>query len=65
MHTCKGVLRTQMSDLLGSHIIKSCIEDDIHLNPSMTPKETIRKFKDNYGFDITYHVTYKAEELVK
>lgn len=65
VYTCKVVLRTQSNALVGSYIVKSCIEDDVRLNPSMTPKEIIQNFKDNYGFDITYIVAYKAKELAK
>jgi hypothetical protein len=65
VHTCKGVLRTQKSSLLGSQVVTSCIENDVRLNPSITAKEIMRKFKDNYGFDITYKVAYKAKELAK
>jgi hypothetical protein len=65
VHICKGVLRTQTSSLLGSSVVKTCIENDVRLNPSIIPKEIIRNFKDNYGFDITYKVAYKAKELAK
>ena len=65
VHTCKGVLRTQTSSLLRSSVVKTCIENDVRLNPSITPKEIIRNFKDNYGFDITYKVAYKAKDLAK
>ncbi|XP_024195884.1 uncharacterized protein LOC112199051 [Rosa chinensis] len=65
VHSCKGVLRKQKHELLGSKIVKTCIEEDISYNLSLKSREIISKFKLAYGFDISYKVAWKAKKKVR
>ncbi|XP_061993537.1 uncharacterized protein LOC133711424 [Rosa rugosa] len=65
VHSCKGVLRKQKHELLGSKIVKTCIEEDISYNLSLKPREIISKFKSAYGFDISYKVAWKAKQKAR
>ncbi|XP_024163492.1 uncharacterized protein LOC112170429 [Rosa chinensis] len=65
IHTCKGVVRTQKHKLLGSKVVKACIDADVSYNLSLKPKEIMSKFKSTYGFDISYKVALKAKHRAK
>lgn len=52
IHTCKGVLCQQKSQLLGSHVVKSVISDELKSNPGVKPKEINSRFKNSFGLDV-------------
>ncbi|XP_062014176.1 uncharacterized protein LOC133730640 [Rosa rugosa] len=65
VHSCKGVLQKQKHELLGSKIVKTCIEEDISYNLSLKLREIISKFKSAYGFDISYKVDWKIKQKAR
>lgn len=65
IHTCKGVLRQQKSQLLGSHIVKSVISDELKSNPGVKPKEIISRFKNSFGLDVSYKIAWYGRELAR
>ncbi|XP_062021203.1 uncharacterized protein LOC133737714 [Rosa rugosa] len=58
VHTCKGVLRQQKSKLLGSHVVKSEIANELKSNPQLKPKEIVSRFKHSFGLDVSYRTAY-------
>ncbi|XP_024163890.1 uncharacterized protein LOC112170833 [Rosa chinensis] len=65
VHSCKSFVRKQKHELLGSKIVKTCIEDDISYNLSLKPRKIISKFKSAYRFDISYKVAWKAKQKAR
>ncbi|XP_040372885.1 uncharacterized protein LOC112195144 [Rosa chinensis] len=65
VHTCKGVLRQQKSKLLGSHVVKSEIANELKSNPQLKPKEIVSRFKHSFGLDVSYRTAWYGKELAR
>ncbi|XP_062009771.1 uncharacterized protein LOC133726269 [Rosa rugosa] len=65
VHTCKGVLRQQKSKLLGSHVVKSEIANELKSNPQLKPKEIVSRFKHSFGLEVSYRTAWYGKELAR
>ncbi|XP_024171516.1 uncharacterized protein LOC112177459 [Rosa chinensis] len=65
VHTCKGVLRQQKSKLLGSHVVKSEIANELKSNPQLKPKGIVSRLKHSFGLDVSYKTAWYGKELAR
>ncbi|XP_061999021.1 uncharacterized protein LOC133716327 [Rosa rugosa] len=61
-HSCVGVVRYQNHKRLGSKVISTIMADKVRSDPLIKPKDIVKHFKHDYGFDIPYHMAYRGKE---
>ncbi|XP_040371766.1 uncharacterized protein LOC112193244 isoform X2 [Rosa chinensis] len=61
-HSCVGVVRHQNHKRLGSKVISTIMADKVRSDPLIKPKDIVKHFKHDYGFDIPYHMAYRGKE---
>ena len=61
-HTCTGVIRHHNHKRLGANVVSTIVSNKVRSDPLIKPKEIVKYLKQDYGFDIRYHIAYRGKE---
>ena len=61
-HTCVCVVRHQKHKRLGSNVVSTIISDKVRANPLMKTRDIMDYLKQDFGFEVAYHTTYKGKD---
>ncbi|KAL7185708.1 hypothetical protein ACSBR2_027631 [Camellia fascicularis] len=64
-HICGMVVHTSKNPLVGSELVSDIIAERVRERPLTRPTDVIMDFKQDYGLDITYCVTWLGVEKAK
>ncbi|KAL6176163.1 hypothetical protein ACLB2K_052798 [Fragaria x ananassa] len=62
-HTCVCVVRHQKHKRLGSNVVSTIISDKVRANPLMKTRDIMDYLKQDFGFEVAYHTTYRGKAL--
>ncbi|KAL7263024.1 hypothetical protein ACSBR1_001236 [Camellia fascicularis] len=65
VHTCGVVARRSCSKMVGSRLVSDIVHDDISDNPLTRPIEIKKKFKKQYGIDVSYRGAWLAVDKAR
>lgn len=55
-HTCASVIRHHNHKWLGANVVSTIVSNKVQYDPLIKRKEIVKYLKQDYGFDIRYHI---------